>query len=69
MLDLLENDFGTTVGFKKRLLKWENQIVDLQKANGEVFSDRLKCAIAVQVARADQDALDGSQSVRRFDWR
>ena len=43
--NLLEYDFGTTDGFKKRLLKWENQIVDFQKATGEVFSDRLKCAI------------------------
>ena len=33
--------------FKKRLLKWENQIVDFQKATGEVFSDRLKCAIVL----------------------
>ena len=37
--NLLEYDFGTTHGFKKRLLKWENQIVDFQKATGEVFSD------------------------------
>ena len=36
--NLLEHDFGTTDGFKKRLLKWENQIVDFQKATGEVFS-------------------------------
>ena len=41
--NLLEYDFGTTDGFKKRLLKWENQIVDFQKATGEVFSDRLMC--------------------------
>ena len=41
--NLLEYDFGTTDGFKKKLLKWENQIVDFQKA-GDVFSDRLKCA-------------------------
>ena len=41
--NLLEYDFGSTDGFKKKLLKWENQIVDFQKA-GEVFSDRLKCA-------------------------
>ena len=45
--NLLEYDFGTTDGFKKRLLKWENQIVDFQKATGEVFSDRLKCAIVL----------------------
>ena len=45
---LLEYDFGTTDGFKKRLLKWENQIVYFQKATGEVFSDRLNCAIALQ---------------------
>ena len=31
----------------KRLLKWENQIVDFQKATGEVFSDRLICAIVL----------------------
>ena len=42
--NLLEYD---TDGFKKRLLKWENQIVDFQKATGEVFSDRLKCAIVL----------------------
>ena len=45
--NLLECDFGTADGLKKRLLKWENQIVDLQKATGEVFSDRLKCAIVL----------------------
>ena len=45
--NLLEYDFGTTDGFKKRLLKWENQIVDVQKATGEVFSDRQKCAIVL----------------------
>ena len=45
--NLLEYDFGTTDGFKKRLLKWENQIVDFQKATSEVFSDRLKCAIVL----------------------
>ena len=39
--NLLEYDFGTTDGFKKRLSKWENQIVDFQKATGEVFGDRL----------------------------
>ena len=45
--NLLEYDFGTTDGFKKRLLKRENQIVDFQKATGEVFSDRLKCAFVL----------------------
>ena len=40
--NLLEYDFGITDGFKKRLLKCENQIVDFQKTTGEVFSDRLK---------------------------
>ena len=46
--NLLEYDFGTTDVFKKKLLKWENQIVDFQKATGEVvFSDRLKCAIVL----------------------
>ena len=42
--NLLEYDFGTTDGFKKKLLKWENQIAEFQKATGESFSDRLKCA-------------------------
>ena len=41
----LEYDFGTIDGFKKRLLKKENQNVDFQKATGEVFTGRLKCAI------------------------
>ena len=45
--NLLEYDFGTTDGFKKKLLKWENQIVDFQKVTGEVFNDRLKCAIVL----------------------
>ena len=45
--NLLGYDFGNTDGFKKRLLKWENQIVDFQKATGEGFSDRLNCAIAL----------------------
>ena len=49
---LLEYDFGTTDGFKKRLLKWENQIVDFQKATGEVFSDRLKCATVLSSSPA-----------------
>ena len=45
--NLLEYDFGTTDGFKKKLLKWENQIADFQKSTGESFSDRLKCAIVL----------------------
>ena len=45
--NLLEYDVGTTDGFKKRLLKWENQSADFQRATGEVFSDRLKCAIVL----------------------
>ena len=45
--DHLECDFGTTDGFKKKFLKWEKRIVDFQKATGEVFSDRLKCAIVL----------------------
>ena len=45
--NLLEYDFGSPDGFKKRLLKWENQIVDFQKTTGEVFSDRLKYAIVL----------------------
>ena len=40
---LQEYDFGTTDGFKKKLLEFEDQIVDFPKATGEVFSDRLKC--------------------------
>ena len=42
-----ENDCGTTDGSKKRLLKWENQIVHFQKATGEVFSVTLKCTIVL----------------------
>ena len=45
--NLLEYDFGTTDGFKKTLLKWENQSVDFHQATGEVFSDRLKGAIVL----------------------
>ena len=45
--NLLEYDFGTTDGFKKKLLEWENQIVDFQKATGEMFSDRLKCTFVL----------------------
>ena len=30
--NLLEHDFDTTDGFKKKMLKCENQIVDFQKA-------------------------------------
>ena len=45
--NLLEYDFGTTDGFKKKLLRWENQIVDFQEATDEVFSDRLKCSIVL----------------------
>ena len=48
--NLLEYDFGTTDGFKKKMLRWENQIVDFQKATGEVFSDRLKCALVLPPA-------------------
>ena len=50
--NLLEYDCGTTDGFKKRLLKWENQIVDVQKATCEVFSDRQKCAIVLSRSSA-----------------
>ena len=49
---LLEYDFGTTDGLKKKLLKWENQIVDFQKTTGEAFSDRLKCAIVLSRSAA-----------------
>ena len=43
--NLLEHGFGTTDGFKKKLSKWEHQVVGFQKATSEEFSDRLKCAI------------------------
>ena len=43
--NLLKYDIGTTDGFKKKMLKWENKIVDFQTATSEVFSDRLKYAI------------------------
>ena len=45
--NLLECDFGTTDGFKKRLLEWEKKIVNFQKATGEMFSDIVKCAIVL----------------------
>ena len=45
--NLLEYGFGTIDGFKKKLLQWENQIVDFQRATGGVFSDGLKCAIVL----------------------
>ena len=45
--NLLEYDFGTTW-----IQEGENQIVDFQKATGEVFSDRLKCAIVLSRSRA-----------------
>ena len=32
---------------QKRLLKCENQIIDIQKTTGERFSDNLKCAIVM----------------------
>ena len=60
----MEYDFGTTDGFKKKLLKWENQIVDFQKATGEVFSDRLKCAIVLSRSRTNQDVFESSESRR-----
>ena len=43
--NLLEYDFWTRDGLKKKLLKWENQSADFQKEIGGVYSDRLKCAI------------------------
>ena len=64
--NLLEYDFGTTDGFKKRLLKWENQNVDFQKATGEVFSDRLNemCDCVVKVSSTNQDVSASSESRR-----
>ena len=61
--NLLEYDFGTTDGFKKKLLKWENQIVDFQKATSEVFSDRLKYAIVLSrfSRRWSRPSTDGSR--------
>ena len=58
--NLLEYDFGSTDGFKEKLLKWENEIVDFRKATGEVFSDRLKCAIT----STNQDVFASSESRR-----
>ena len=47
------------------MLKWENQIVDFQKATGEVFSDRLKmCDCVVEVSRTNQDVFASSESRR-----
>ena len=63
--NLLEYDFGTTDGFKKKLRKWENQIVDFQKATGEVFSDGLKMGdCVVEVSRTNQDVFASSESRR-----
>ena len=63
--NLLEKGFGTTDGFKKNWLKWETQTVDLQRATGEVFSDRLKCAIVLsKVSRTKQDVPASSESRR-----
>ena len=44
----------------RRDLKWENQILVFQKATGEVFSDRLKCAI-VKISSSNQDVLASSE--------
>ena len=62
--NLLEYDFGTTDGFKKKLLKWKNQIVDFQKATGEVFSDRLKCVVKISSTNQDVFASSGSRRSR-----
>ena len=53
-----------TDGFKKRLLKWENQIGDFQKATGEVFSDRLKCAIVLKITSTNQNVLASYGALR-----
>ena len=63
--NLLEYDFGTTDGFTKKLLKWENQIVDFQKATGEVFSVKLKNRdCVVEVSRTNQNVFARSESRR-----
>ena len=46
--NLLEYDFGTTDGSKKKLLTWENQIVDFQKATGEVYRNVRLCCRGLQ---------------------
>ena len=44
-------------------MKWENQIVDFQKATSEVFSDKLKCAIVLsKITSTNQDEFASSES-------
>ena len=64
--NLLEYDFGTTDGFKKRLLKWGNRIVDFQKATGKVFSDRLNCAIVLSRSPPPNHDVFSSAETRRL---
>ena len=67
--NLLEYDFGTTDGFKNKLLKWENQIVDFEKATGEVFSDRLKCAIVSRSSAPIRTYLRRIEEITElFEW-
>ena len=62
--NLLEHGFGTTDGFKKKLSKWEHQVVGFQKATSEEFSDRLKCDRVVEVSSTNQDVPASSESRR-----
>ena len=60
--NLVEYDFGTSDGFKKKLLEWENQIV----VN---FSGILKCTIVLsKVPSTNQDvsAISESRRLRSF---
>ena len=61
--NLLEYDFGTTDGFKKKLLKRQNMIAEFQKATSEAFSDRLKCAVVLSRSPGPiRTYLEGSKS-------
>ena len=62
--NLLEYDFGTTDGFKKRLLKWENQTVDFQKATGEENRKTEMCNCVVKITSSNQDVFASSESRR-----
>ena len=67
----LEYDFGTTDGFKKRWLKWENQIAVFQKATSEAFSDRLKCAIVLSGLEGPSRRICGfriEEITELFEW-
>ena len=61
--NLLEYDFGTTDGFKKRLLKCENQIVDFLKAT-------VKCSMKIwKVTLCSQDFQPQSKNFLRVQNR